>query len=224
MTKQKMNCLFTLGVGMSVAILLSGCESKPQSSEEKASVAQKPPVVEKAVPTPRVHAVARPATPTPRTTVAVGAGDTTVATVPRSGPVTTGAEIVKSVTQVIAGPSDTVAPSATPVISEVLQEMDKFSFALSSAMPKQHIDTVRGKINELELKYKAVQATQSDAEEAALLDRIEALDKLAERVGNAPTPEEQQQLYTELYEAVKRLDADVRGRRLLAPQQPTPTP
>ncbi|RMH28504.1 MAG: hypothetical protein D6691_04640, partial [Candidatus Hydrogenedentota bacterium] len=107
---------------------------------------------------------------------------------------------------------------------EVLQEMDKFSFALSPTMPKQHIDTVRGKINELELKYKGIQATQSDAEEAALLDRIEALDKLAEKVANAPTPEEQQRLYTELYEAVKLLDADVRQRRLLAPKQPTPTP
>ncbi|AXA36195.1 hypothetical protein BRCON_1418 [Candidatus Sumerlaea chitinivorans] len=222
MTERKMNGLCTLALLTSVAIVLSGCESKPQSGEGKAGAAEKTPVAEKATPTPRIHAVARPATPTPRTTVAGAARETTVAATAGPGQETTASEAGNSVTTVIPAPA--VTPSGTPVISEVLQEMDKFSFALSPTMPKQHIDTVRGKINELELKYKGIQATQSDAEEAALLDRIEALDKLAEKVANAPTPEEQQRLYTELYEAVKLLDADVRERRLLAPKQPTPTP
>lgn len=224
MRKQRTMGLCTAALVTFGLVLLSGCESRPQSSDDKARGAEKTPSAEKVTPTPRIHAVARPATPTPRTTVAGAARETTIAaTAVGEAPTTTG-ETAGTVTQAAPTPSPVVTPSRTPVISEVLQEMDKFSFALSPTMPKQHIDTVRGKINELELKYKGIQATQSDAEEAALLDRIEALDKLAEKVANAPTPEEQQRLYTELYEAVKLLDADVRQRRLLAPKQPTPTP
>jgi hypothetical protein len=224
MKMQNKKALWAVALGMAVVILLTGCESKPQSSAEKASGAEKTPSSGKATPTPRIHAAARPTAPTPRSPVVAAPSETTPTASRGKEIATTTVETAQGATEAAPTPAPAITPAATPVVTEVLQEMDKFSFALSPTMPKQHIDTVRGKINELELKYKAVAATQSDAEEAALLERIEKLDQLAERVANAPTREEQERLYTELYEAVKLLDADVRQRRLLAPRQASPTP
>lgn len=176
-----------------LAMGILGCERAPETSSP--SQKEKPAGEAARTPAPTTRVRVEPT----RATAASAASRATVRRRETIPPATT--------TSTAAG----LAPSPTPQtpIAAALEELEKIPVQLVDRATTEQIAQVRAAIVNLEDKYMQAGLIRSDAQQARLQEQLEKYDALAQKLLEAGSADEFRELYRQLSEGLKLMDAEL---------------
>jgi len=173
------------------ALALAACGEKKES--DNAGTRQ---LSRSATPTPRVRVERRPRrTPTVRSSTRA-----TDAVAPGADSGTT-------------APVEARPQSTPPPIYHALAALEQIPVTVVDHVTTEQAETVRGAINDLELLYMNARMFRNDREQVEFEEKIEYFNSLVDKLPAAQSPEEMREIYRQLSDGLRLMDAEIQARR-----------
>jgi hypothetical protein len=207
MNNRRMILLCTLAVA---AMLLTGCSNREQQKAESGKAEPKESASAAVEKRTRVRAQRSekeqksPSLVTTQKEKQSSTGETT------ASQTTTTASLQKG---------DVLPPSP---VQEALAEIEKIPIQMVDHVTTPQVDQVRAAINNLPDKYSVAKMIRSDRQEEELLEKLNQMDQLAQKMLEAKSREELQETYRQLTEGLRLMDAEIQER--LRGEQKPPQP